>query len=276
MHRWSFVDFYTNMFFSTLFYTIGYLLILSLTGYYNIYALFILIIISVLFVGLRNNIVTYIFNNINVLTYMKIIRYLTNLAIALSLLFILTIVDSYINDVMFSTVPNITSISFSILLIYIPFVSVFIDSFSSNGNIKVEFIELYNHFNVFEERQIWMKKIMKRVVKLLRLGNIDVDYEKLIYHLNMKIMNSEEIARDHLGTFEQWLYSNINDEGFMSSLQDIIPTDEISPLKKRQLNAYFNWITPEYIKIIFTLFLLVYVVFYHPDWIEMVISKLLE
>lgn len=276
MHRWSFADLCINMFFSTIFYTLGYLFILSFTRYYNIYALLFLIIISVLFVGFRNVVVNYFFNNINVLIYMKIIRYLTNLLIALSILFILTIIDHYINNVMFFSVPNITSISVSILLIYVPFVVVFIDSFSSNGKIRVEFIELYNNFNAFEERQIWIKKILTRVVKLLRLGNIDVDYEKFIYHLNMKIMNSEEIARGHLGTFEQWLYSNINDEDFMSSLQDIIPSDEISPLKKRQLNTYFNWITPEYIKIIFALFLLVYVVLYHPDWIEMVLSKLLE
>jgi len=260
---------------SAIFSTIGYIIIFSLIGYYNLFVLLLMIIISVIFVSQRNKVVLYCLNNINLLTYRKIIKLLSRLFLVLGSIYILGIVDSYMNDIIFSSVPNILIISLSIGLIYAPFVTVFIDSFSTNGVIKFEFIELDKHFNNFKERQIWMKKILKRMVELLRLGNIDINYDDLVYNLNLKIGESEEMARKHLVVFEQWLYSNLNDECLMNSLHDIISSDNISPLKKRPLNTYFHWLTPEYFKLIITLLAIIYISIAHPELIEMAVSKLL-
>jgi len=133
-----------------------------------------------------------------------------------------------------------------------------------SGRVRIEFEQIFANLDYFSGRQKWLTKVFKRLGNLLKEGNINVSHDKMVYHVNIRLMESENIEQwmisDSLRNIEQWMINRQRDNSILRHLREILPEEEIVSLEKATLRSRLAHIHPEYGRLLLTI--LFYAIFF--------------
>lgn len=168
---------------------------------------------------------------------------------------------------------NFFFLIFSLFLLYTPFF-MFTLAITDSGEIRIAFNELFSTLYNFDRRQKWLRKIFGKLRDNLKKGNIKVSRDKLVYHCNLKLMNSEDMTK-HLIEIERWMLGEqIGD--IANSINKIIPQEEIKPMERASVLDRFFQIPPDIRKYIFLATILVIFIALKPELVEKLINEFLK
>ena len=109
---------------------------------------------------------------------------------------------------------------------------------------------------------------------MLEEGNIKISYDKFIYHINIKIMDSNNII-DCLKNIEKWMLKNGQDNEFFISLKQILPESDIEPVEKIPYrHKILKIFDPDYFQYIFWITLALIILFLRPELFEKLIGTM--
>lgn len=120
--------------------------------------------------------------------------------------------------------------SLSFLLLSIPLYFIFEHPLSQEGAVQILFEGLFSSIDDFPRRQYYWKKISKIIENLLRIGNIQVSSNDLIYHFNKKLLETNEDISDGLRSIQAWMLGE--QRTGLDSIKNTFPEVEIEPCTK--------------------------------------------
>lgn len=145
---------------------------------------------------------------------------------------------------------------------------------SHDGMVQVLFEGLFSSLDNFPRRQYYLKKISKIIENLLKMGNIQVSSGDLIYHINKKLLETDEDVSNDLENVRAWMLGR--QRTCLDSLKKIIPDIRIEPPMK---DSFFRRVlenpTPiqaDLIKFFVILIVLLTVLLVHPELISQAIN----
>jgi len=162
---------------------------------------------------------------------------------------------------------------------------IFERSLSDEGVIQILFEGLFSSLNNFRKRQYYWKKISRIIENSFRMANIQISSDVLVYHLNKKLLETNEDVSDDLRSIEAWLLGRQN--SCFESIKKILPEVEIKPCTKDSfLKRFLKQVLEnptetqaDIIKsiawLIFFAFIVVTLLIVRPDLLGDVLSRLL-
>lgn len=91
-----------------------------------------------------------------------------------------------------------------IIFFYLSLFLIFSHPLTYEGEMKILFGLLEANLNDFENRQSFLKIVSRKVENQLKLGNIRVPHNDLIYYFNMSLMRGLNVT-DDLKNIESWI-----------------------------------------------------------------------
>ncbi|MFX1508594.1 MAG: hypothetical protein ACFFDC_21130 [Promethearchaeota archaeon] len=223
-------------------------------------------------ITLRNHIIKKIFlvSPIKFLQFNYILKTILGIVIVIiyGVMFSFAFLPTEIYDI-----STLVLVTYSFVFLYFPFF-LFGTAVSKSGEIRISFEALFSRINNFDQRQKWSKKVFELLEGILERGNVKVSSDKLLYHFNLKLMNSEDIQKD-LRDIECWMLGK-QTKKIVNSIKQIIPEDEIKPIEKTSLLDRFLQIPSDYIKYFFFTIIVVIVLIVKPEWVEKLITEFLK
>ena len=133
---------------------------------------------------------------------------------------------------------------------------------------------LFASLNNVLKRQYYLKRISKIIENLLKIGNIQVSSDDLIYHVNKKLMETNEDISNDLRNIQAWMLGR--QRTCLDSLKRIIPNIKIQQRKK---DSFFRQILEnpsprlfDLIKFFALLIVLLIVLLVHPELMSQAIN----
>lgn len=174
---------------------------------------------------------------------------------------------------------------FTFLSLFMPLYFIFERSLLDDGVIQILFEGLYSSLNNFRKRQYYWKKISRIIENSFKMANIQISSDVLTYHLNKKLLETNEDISNDLRSIEAWLLGR--QSSCVESLKKIIPEVEIGPCTKDSfLKRFLKQVLEnptetqaDIIKsiawLIFFAFIVVMLLIVRPDLLGEVLSRLL-
>ncbi len=232
-------------------------IILFLTGGYSLIPIF------------RNSIIEEVFLRVNPLKISKFSQIVTKIFTLSFFMFVVTPFLVFVFPEL--DVSRLSALVFSFLFLYIPFLFLAVP-ITTKGELRIVFENLFLNFNNFNKRQKWLKKIFDTLEKKLKKGKVKISSNKLIYHCNLKLMDSEDIKKE-LRTIEQWMLEE-KTEKLVTSIKKIIPEEEIKPIKKTSILDRFFQIPEDVRKYLILAIIIIVLILWKPELIEKIITEI--
>lgn len=220
----------------------------------------------------RNHIIKKIFLRMTPTKFLEFTYILKKIMMIATGSMYLMIILSFIVPMEIYDTPQIGLPIFSFIFLYFP-IYVFGNAITDSGEIRIAFESLFSNLHNFKQRQKWMKKIFRKLEKKLKLGNMEVSSDKLIYYCNLKLMNSEDI-QNNLRDIERWMLGE-QIENIANTIKQIIPEKEIKPIEKISLLDRFFQIPSDVRKYLFLAIIILIIVVLKPELVERIISEIM-
>ena len=225
----------------------------------------------------RNRLIIRIFGKVSHLFFLRFINFVRYPLLILIGLYI-SIAILVLMDV--ETTIAITSIEmflwvFAIWCFFLPLNAMFSQALTFSGRVRIEFEQVFSSLNDFSGRQKWLRKVFKRLSNLLEEGKIDVPYDRLIYHFNLRSMELDS-AEDTLGEIERWLLDDHRDDTILRSVREFLPEGEIKPIERIPLRKYFTLIPEEYIKWFVLGIVVIVIAISRPQLLEKILEQIIS
>lgn len=156
------------------------------------------------------------------------------------------------------------------LLLCLPLYFIFEHPLSNEGAVRILFEGLFSSFNDFPMRNYYWKKISKIIENLLRIGNIHVSSNDLIFHFNKKLLETNEDISDDLRSIQAWMLNERRT--CLDSIKSVFPEVKIEPCTKISFlrRASENPIVQAnlikvFASLIFAILMLIIVLISHPE-----------
>ena len=127
--------------------------------------------------------------------------------------------------------PTYLLFSLTFLFLFMPLYFIFEHPLSYEGEVQILFEGLFSSLDNFHKRQYYMREISKIIENLLKIGNIQVSSSDLIYHLNKKLLETNEDISNDLRDIQAWMLGR--QRTCLDSLKRIVPDIEIKPCTKK-------------------------------------------
>jgi hypothetical protein len=126
--------------------------------------------------------------------------------------------------------PRYFLLSLTFLFLCIPLYFIFDSPLTYEGRVQILFEELFSSLNNYPERQPYWKKISKIIERLLKIGNIQISSNDLIFHFNKKLLETNDDISDNLRRIQAWMLGT--QRTCLDSIKNIFPEIKIEPYTK--------------------------------------------
>jgi len=172
--------------------------------------------------------------------------------------------------------------SFSFFSLSISPYLIFEHPLSYEGGVQILFEGLFSSIDDFSKRQYYWKKISKTIEDLLRIGNIQVSSNDLIFHFNKKLLETNEDISDDLRSIRAWMLGE--QKTCLDSIKSIFPEVKIEPCTKVSfLRRALGNPTPTQASLIkffaswiFAILILLILLISHPELLDDFLKSLLK
>lgn len=237
----------------------------------NLYSIpWILMMVVIPFILLRNRILYFIFGKISHSKFLKLVHFGR-------IVHYILIIFGFSFFIVGLLITNFRLLSFSFGLFFtwsIIFLT-FSDPLTHTGEIRLLFELLFANLDDFENRQQYLRTISKKVENQLKIGNIKVPHNELVYYFNMKLLKGTNIQND-LRNIEAWMINTRT--SCFKSLKKIYPETKFEPWRRISLSRQFIENPPVIMKYILFVVIAIILIAISPDLrseIFKLLSKLL-
>jgi len=115
----------------------------------------------------------------------------------------------------------------------LPFYYLFKFDVTSEEEIIILFENLLSNLDHFSRRNVFWRKISKKIEEVLKTGNIEVSKDDLIYYFNDKRWETNSNITNQLRDIELWLLDKRRT--CFDSIRQIVPVVCFQPIKRKPL-----------------------------------------
>lgn len=199
---------------------------------FNVFLVFVLtflysLISSFLLIIYRKKILIKYFNSNNQENLLEFEKNINTLEYSILIILYICIIGLFFISYLGQIVMFIIMWFLSVFLLMFPYINIFKNMISENGEIIIVFNQLLINYNDFEKRQKWISKIHKILLPFLKIAFIEVNLSNFVHQINMYMNKNDD--NEIFNNMRDWLLSDYKNDKIINIVQTLIPENSIQP-----------------------------------------------
>ena len=199
---------------------------------FNVFLVFVLtflysLISSFLLIIYRKKILIKYFNSNNQENLLEFEKNINTLEYSILIILYICIIGLFFISYLGQIVMFIIMWFLSVFLLMFPYINIFKNMISENGEIIIVFNQLLINYNDFEKRQKWISKIHKILLPFLKIAFIEVNISNFVHQINMYMNKNDD--NEIFNNMRDWLLSDYKNDKIINIVQTLIPENSIQP-----------------------------------------------